>query len=218
MCEGLGVRWVMSSKFISSLQAAFNVCLCYMFGQRCLMGCPSLPGQYYHLTCFSTSFSSILFSFSYSMFCHIIFHSVRQTFTLFLISEYLFTIMFVFFLFFPSPLVLWHICCCLVGRLCSPVINLFCRSPSALCLPLLLLLHLLSVAYFSSYMRASLHWHLMHGSLTPPPPIANLSPFRLLQLSHTLSSPKRWEGCISVCVIDMLCKDTCQQQANCSSS
>lgn len=103
------------------------------------------------------------------MFCHIIFHSVRQTFTLFLISEYLFTIMFVFFLFFPSPLVLWHICCCLVGRLCSPVINLFCRSPSALCLPLLLLLHLLSVAYFSSYMRASLHWHLMHGSLTPPP-------------------------------------------------
>lgn len=33
-------------------------------------------------------------------------------------------------------------------------------------------------------------------------------------LSHTLSSPKIWEGCVSVYVIDKLCKDTCQQQAN----
>lgn len=71
MCEGLGVRWVMSSKFIPSLQAALSVCLRYVFGQQCLMGCHSLPRQYYYPTCFSTSFSSIFLVLSSCVFCHI---------------------------------------------------------------------------------------------------------------------------------------------------
>lgn len=36
---------------------------CIIFGQRCLMGCHSLPRQYYYPTWFPTSPSSALFSF-----------------------------------------------------------------------------------------------------------------------------------------------------------
>lgn len=152
----------MSSKFIPSLQAALNVCLYYVFGQRCLMGCHSLPRQYYTLHASPLLFSSIFFSLqhvlSYQTFLN------EKHFSLYsspvsVAACCLFTIM-VFF--FPSCSV-WHICCCTVGRLHSPVINLFCRSPSAPSHPppptLRRLLFLLQLY--------SLHWHLMHGSLTP---------------------------------------------------
>lgn len=104
-----------------------------MFGQRCLMGCHSLPRQYYYPTWFPTSPSSALFSFhmlfstisGFSLSLMTTFHTSKR------VLFFLFTIAFYFF-----SCSVWHICCCLVGRLCSPVINLFCRSPSALCLVL----------------------------------------------------------------------------------
>lgn len=149
MFEGMGVRWVMSRKFIPSLQAALNVCLYYVFGQQCLMGCHSLPRQNYYPTCFSTSFSSIFFSFltTCSAISDVSLYPMRRS------APYQWVWLHVVYLqscFFSPSCSVWHICCCLVGRLCSPVINLFCRFPSALCLPPILLLLLLSVAYFFS--------------------------------------------------------------------
>lgn len=121
----------------------------------------------------------------------------------------LFTITFLFFFFFTPPSV-WHICCWTLGHLHSAVINLLkvflCSASSRLpptpcCLPL--------------FSQPSLSWHLTHRSVTPPatsfpPHTAHL--LCAYSLSHTVSSQMRWEGCSSV--IDMLCKDTCQQQAH----
>lgn len=125
---------------------------------------------------------------------------------------FLFTIMFYFF-----SCSVWHICCCLVGRLCSPVINLFCRSPSALCLVLF------SIPFSSSsysplptFLPALLSPLTSHTVVYPPPPrlITNLSPFRLLPLPHNVLSENMRGVHILYVRFDMLCKDTYQQQDN----
>lgn len=106
----------------------------------------------------------------------------------------LFTIKSLLFFFFLPPsdtFVVWHICCRTLGRLRSPVINLFCRSGCSASLP------------SSSYSRLptallpslTSHARQRNPPTLFPPHMAHL--FRAYALSHTLSSRLRWEGRIS---------------------
>lgn len=119
---------------------------------------------------------------SYSF--HIRFQSLSEI-TLFFTSMFIYN-------FFPFCSV-WHIFCCLVGRLCSPVINLFCRSPSSSTSSYSPLPTFPLTALLSSLMHSSLTPSL-HPSLPSAPLIANLSPFRLLPLPHVVLSEKDERG------------------------
>lgn len=62
MTNVLSVRWLCQVNLYHHYKQLWMSWI-YVFGQWCLMGCHSLPRQNYYPTCFSTSFSSIFFSF-----------------------------------------------------------------------------------------------------------------------------------------------------------
>lgn len=153
------VCWVMSSKFMPSLQAALNVCWYYVWTavfNRLPQLAPTvlLPHMVPPLDLHPLSFPCLgLFSTFSDFFSSWPFLSsaVSVAACFYLRSC---------FIFFSCSV--WHICCCLVGRLCSPVINLFCRSPSALsawCFSPSLSPPPPTLRCLLFFQRSSLHWH-----------------------------------------------------------
>lgn len=124
---GLCVCWVISCKFVQRPQAGGRVCLCFVFGQRCLKGRHSLFRQHYCPPSAPLPFSLPV---SYFLLYWSAIFPRGGTLSLYvskLCLQVIYNLCF-FFFFFTA----WCVCRCLAGGLCSPVINLFCRCPSAL--------------------------------------------------------------------------------------